>query len=397
MLAIRKITNLADPITNFTENLEGLREFLTVVEAFLQKEASDYQTKRAVDLIPLAVGLSVAQNSPLPQFDEKELSNLKRKFGAEFQVEPTEEGGVKISVPGRARQRFNDALKGLSANSSHQELLYRNCLISLISSAEWFLSQVLRQFFEAIPDAAGIEEKALTLEDLQRIGSVEEAESYLISLRIDEVMWGGLEDWMRFLRNSIKLSMGYISDDEDVLVELFQRRNVMVHNNGTVHHSYMSKVAEGLRKDVQTGQKLHVTPGYLRSAINIVQRNFTLIAAELWKKLAPKDENRANVLNDITMKALFAERYKVAIGTSRFQMEDKQLQEKWLIYAKLNFWQAKKWANEFAEVKEEIEKVDFTAKDDLIQLARFVLLDDFDSDPTSKKDDAGRKTSVEGP
>ncbi len=77
-------------------------------------------------------------------------------------------------------------------------------------------------------------------------------------------MWGGLEDWMKFLRNTVKLSMGYIAADENVLVEVFQRRNVMVHNNGTIHHSYLAKVAESLRTNVQSGRKLAVTPEYLR-------------------------------------------------------------------------------------------------------------------------------------
>ena len=284
-----------------------------------------------------------------------------KNSGAEFTVEQMDGGRVNIKVPGKASQRFNEAMKRLSEKSSHHELLYRNCLISLVSSAEWFLSQVLRQFFESFPDAAGVKDKTLTLEDLRRIGSIDEAESYLISLRVDEIMWGGLEDWMKFLRNTVKLSMGYIAADEDALVEVFQRRNVLVHSNGTVHHSYLAKVAEPLKKDVQPGgSRGH--PAYLRSAIDTVERNFLLIAAELWKKLAPKEEERANVLNDITMKALFSERYQVAMGTSRFQMEDRQLQEKWLVYAKLNFWQSKKWAGEFDEVRDQVKEADFTAR-----------------------------------
>jgi hypothetical protein len=379
MAALKIAATLATPIRNFTKNLEGLREFVALVEAFLQKEAADYQKKRSVDLIPLAVALSAVGVEGFPQLNDDQNANLRKKFGAEFTVEPKDNGGVAINVSGKASQRFEEAIKGLSINSAHQVLLYRNCLISLVSSAEWFLSQVLRQFFVAFPEAAGVKEKTLTLEDLRRIGSIDEAESYLISLRVDEIMWGSLEDWMKFLRNTVKLSMGYFAADEEVLVEVFQRRNVMVHNDGTVHHSYLANVAESLRKDVQSGQKLDVTPEYLRSAVDTVERNFILIAAELWKKLAPKDEERANVLNDITMKALFSERYQVATGTSRFQMEDKQLQEKWLVYAKLNFWQSRKWADEFAEIQDQVEEADFTAKEDLIQLARYVLLDDFDS------------------
>jgi hypothetical protein len=366
-------------ISNFTDNLDGLREFLRIVEAFLQKETSDFLTKRAKDLIPLAFAVSATLASDPPLLPPEREEEIRARFGGQFDIEKTDGGGAKINVTGDAGQRFEQAIKGLSANTAHQQLLYQNCLVSLVSFAEWFLSQIIRQFFEAFPDAAGIKEKTLTLEDLRRIGSVTEAESYLISLRVDEIMWGSLEDWLKFLRNTVKLSMGYLSTEEDTLVEIFQRRNVIVHNNGTVHHSYMSKVAESLRTEIRAGQKLFVTTTYLKSSIDTVERSFVLLAAELWKKLAPKDEQRAEVLNKITIKALHSERYKVAMGASRFLMEDKQLQEKWLLYARLNFWQSKKWAGEFEEVKAEIVEADFSAKDDLIQLARFVLLDNFDS------------------
>src|SRR6266702_5317182 len=177
MAALKIAATLATPIRNFTKNLEGLREFLAVVEAFLQKEAADYQKKRSVDLIPLALALSAVGFPDFPEMDDGQKANLRKKFGAEFTVEPRDDGGVAIKVPGKASQRFDEAIKGLSINSAHQELLYRNCLISLVSSAEWFLSQVLRQFFEAFPEAAGVKEKTLTLEDLRRIGSIDEAES----------------------------------------------------------------------------------------------------------------------------------------------------------------------------------------------------------------------------
>ena len=269
-------------------------------------------------------------------------------------------------------------MKGFLIKKGHEVLLYRNCLISLISSAEWFLSQVLRQFFISFPDAAGVKGKTLTLEDLRRIGTIAEAESYLISLRVDEIMWGGLEDWLKFLRETVKLSMGYLTDDEDALIEIFSERNVMVHNNGVVHPSYLSKVQPNLRTGVKVGEQIHINATYLQSSINTVERLFTLIGAELWKRLDPRDEMRAAVLNNLAMTSLLAERYEVALGASRFLMEDKRLAEKWLLYARLNFWQTKKWSGAFEEVRPEVEEVDFTAKDDLIQLGRLVLLDKYD-------------------
>lgn len=363
-------------MVNLARNLDGLREFLTVVKTFLEKEAMDYQESRSRELIPLALAMSASGKDPdLALSEERELE-LRKAFGAEFQLTKTADGGVRIEIPGEANKRFADAIKGLSANSSHQTLLYRNCLISLISSAEWFLSQVLSQFFKAYPDAAGIRDKTLTLEDLRRIGSIEEAQEYLVALRVDEIMWGGFDDWMKFLKGTVKLSMGYMVSDEKALVEVFQRRNVMVHNNGVVHPSYLAKVDEALRKDVVAGTDIEVNPSYLFEAINLVEKNFLLIAAELWKKLLPKDEARPLITNDQTMKALFAERYTVASGLSRFQMEDRQIPDKWITYGKLNYWQTEKWAGRFDAVAEEIKSADFSGKDDLSQMARYVLINE---------------------
>ncbi len=136
---------------------------------------------------PVHIGIKGA-----PVIEEADELRLRARFGGEFEILKTEDGGVRLKVPGEASHRFDEAIKGLSANIAHKDLLYRNCLISLVSSAEWFLSQVLREFFESVPEASGVKDKTLTLEDLRRIGSIDEAESYLISLRVDEIMWGGL-------------------------------------------------------------------------------------------------------------------------------------------------------------------------------------------------------------
>jgi hypothetical protein len=50
--------------------------------------------------------------------------------------------------------------------------------------------------------------------------------------------------------------------------------------------------------------------------------------------------------------------------------------ERSLLVAQLNYWQSIKWQNRFDTVRKEIETADFTAKDDLFQLARHALLDE---------------------
>src|SRR5581483_11733704 len=115
------------------------------------------------------------------------------------------------------------------------KLLYRSALISLISSAEWFLSQVIREHLVLHPDAAGTKEKVLSLDDLKTLGSIQDATNYVIDSRIDELMWGGFESWFTYLIEKMKLSAGYVKTKKNEIIEVFQRRNVMVHNNGLAH------------------------------------------------------------------------------------------------------------------------------------------------------------------
>jgi hypothetical protein len=371
--------SLGKAIENFTGNLSSLREFLNLVNPFLSEQTDKFVRENLTALIPIRLAMATVVSDSDFSLSQEQESNLRNKFGAEIKLE--HEPGAKscsISIMGEHGKQFRAAVDGMSIKADHQNLLTRNCLISLISSAEWFLSQILRNYFEANHDSAAIKEKTLTLDDLRKIGSIEEAENFLITSRIDEIMWGGYEDWVKYLRNNVKLSMSYLERDEALIVEVFQRRNVLVHNNGVVNQTYISKVPAAMRDVVRLGEGLKVDAEYVNCAIDLIERNFVLIAAELWKKLEPTDEERASVLTDLAIKALENERYGVAEAASEFTMNDKRLSEKRQLIGKLNFWQTKKWAGQFETLRPEIEAADFSAKDDLCQLARFVLLDRVD-------------------
>jgi hypothetical protein len=275
-------------------------------------------------------------------------------------------------------KRFALGQKAVANAHTHHALLYRSALISLVSSAEWLVMQLIREYIKKYPDRAGIKDKTLTLGDLQGIGSIDEARSMLIQTRIDEVMFGSLEDWLKFLNKTMQLSMGYMDDRRDALLEIFQRRNVMVHNNGVVHTAYIKKVPPELRQGIDVNTTLPITPEYLQDAIDLVEYSFLLISAELWQDLDPPDENRCNVLTNVVIERLNSERWLVAEGASQFTKRDKQLSERSQLIGLINYWQTLKWQENFDMVRKDVEKADFSAKSGLFQLARFVLLDNFD-------------------
>ena len=99
----------------------------------------------------------------------------------------------------------------------------------------------------------------------------------------------------------------------------------MVHNNGIVHSSYMKRVDPELRKGISLGDALSVSPEYLGKAIDLVERNFVLIATELWKRLSPTDGERAKVMNQVAFERLKTERWLVSQGLSFFTLNDKKM------------------------------------------------------------------------
>lgn len=366
--------DLADSIKNFAESLSALREFVELISSVLNEKEKEYIRSHKEELRPIALMLkALAKKEPFTDEDSKRLSD---ELGGKVSLEKTNEGGAKLTISPHnfeSHKRLEAAFGGMRKSSGHKDLLYRSSLISLVSSAEWFLSQVIREHLELNPDAWDKDNK-LTFGDLKSLGSIDDARKFLIDMKIDSLMWGGFEDWFRYLTQHAKLSASYVVKNRDQLTEVFQRRNVMVHNNGLVHTSYLNKVDSKLRKDVSIGDPLPVTPDYLSKAIDLIETNFILLAAELWKKLEPKDDKRADVLINLAFDLLKQERWDVSGGLSLFVMNDKNLPEVSQVIGALNYWQSMKWQGAFDKVRRRVEESDFSAKDLVYQVARFALL-----------------------
>jgi hypothetical protein len=291
---------LESTIKTFADNLSALREFVLLIGSLLDSRQTNIVRRHRKEFIPLLLLLHKA--GVQTELTDDRIRQLESEFGGKLQIEQEEEEkdkeGKKWSLKISGEEWDADlVMKTLRADSAHRSLLYRSALISLVSAAEWFLSQVIRTFFDKYPGASGADAKTLTLEDLKSLGSIEDAQRYLIDMRITEIMWGSFEDWLKFLTGTVKLSASYLDPEKDALIEVFQRRNVMVHNNGLVPSIYMQKVPAELRKGVSLGADLTVSADYLAKSIDLVEKNFILLAAELWKQLNATDEKRGGGTN----------------------------------------------------------------------------------------------------
>lgn len=371
-------------LNQFNSNINGLREFVELIQPMLDEYHKSEREKYDKAFLPLAIAhkIHLEEDEDLKLKLKKELNEM---FDGEIEVttkpldEEDKEEEVEKKLAFRIKgdtSKIDDAFDFQVKSSEQQDLLYVNSFINLLSSAEWFYSQILHFYYDQNPNSAGVKKKTLTLEELKSFGSVEDAEKYLIDSKIEGLLRSSFSEWMETLKIEVKLGLGYLNDFNDELIEIYQRRNLLVHNGGIVNSIYLSKVSQNLREKVETAVKLTVDETYLDNAINKIHVLFSLIACELWKKQLPEDDERSVYLMSLNYQYLKRKNWNIAKLPNIFLSGDAKQPTIPKTYAKLNCWLCQKRTNEGTELKKELEKVDFSDKTIIIQLALASLKDD---------------------
>lgn len=375
-------------ILEFNENVLSLRDFVDLIEPILIQRLEEHGTK----LEPLfkkgaLQNLMKKKPESMNEVDETKFKELQTEIDKEIhliynddvEVESEliegEEGAFKLKIKTSKPIDIDSHFENVRKSSDHIELLYKNSLMSLLSSVEWFFAQILHFYYEKFPDSAGINDKNLKLSDLKSFESIRDAEKYLIEVKIEEILRGNFESWIELLKRDLKLGLAYVDNIKDELVEIYQRRNLLVHNGGITNSIYTTKVKEELR-NVKIGTRIKVDKKYLDNSIWKLQLTFMLIGAELWKKLDSGDKNRGDILTDIVYENILKSRWEIADGISQFIINDAKMGTTDKLVAQLNNWLCKKRMNKYDLIKQEIEKVDYSDKKEIYQLALVALKED---------------------
>jgi len=365
-------------LEKFKTSINGLRDFVDLIQPML----NEYHKKEFEKYNNAFEPLALARQIQIEDDDEKKLhlkERLKEIFDGEIEVtiedlkdedeleEKTEQEDKKFAFKIKGDTSKIDEAFQLSVKSDEQRnLLYVNSLISLLSSAEWFYSQLLHFFYDKNPHVAGIKKKTLTLEELKTFDSIEDAESFLIDSKIEGLLRSSFSDWIDTLKTELGLGLGYLSDFKNELIEIYQRRNLFVHNGGVVNSIYLSKVS---KSDISIGDRLTVDDIYLDNAIDKIHVLFSLIACELWKNDLSEDEKRADFLMDLNYDYLKQGKWTVAKLPNIFLTKDAKQPVIPKTYAQLNCWLCEKRIKGLENVKAELDKQDFSDKSIVIQLA----------------------------
>lgn len=371
---------LSKIIKQFKENIDGLRDFVALVEPFLQeKEKEMYKTEKE-NLLPLIIGLSEIENEIqiTPEIREK----IENKVGKiTTNVEENDKGkSVNISFEKQDKD-FNKALLKMMKTNYQKELLYKSSLISLTSTAEWFIYQLFHQYYNLYPFPLEHKDKFFSLDDLKEFTTIEDAKNFLISTKVDKIMRQGFEEWYESLKKQevFGLKLKQVEKYKNDLTEIFQRRHLLVHNGGIANEFYLQKVAAEKTKGVKKGENIFLSKEYIESAIDTIEFCFLLISFELWQKIDKDNiEKRCDVINDFILDYIENEKYKNAENLANFYCAEKGLKEHFTLVGQLNYWQSIKWQGRFNDIKQEVMQADYSAKEALFKAGYYAICDNKD-------------------
>jgi len=365
-------------ISQFYNNINGLRDFVELIDPLLKEHHNKRMEPHSKLFHPLISSLSKYSNNPTDEIYSQISTEIETAYdGAIKLVEKNDSivNGLTFSIVKRTDE-INAVFGQIDRSNENIELLYKSSLISLLSSVEWFFSQILHFYYDKYPDSASIKKKNLTFEDLKKFNSIRDAESYLVDSKVEEILRGSFNSWIEVLKNDLKLSLGYLNQHLDDLIEIYQRRNLLVHNGGIVNSIYLSNVSDKFKEKYKIKDKVLINENYLNDSICKFELVFILIACELWKNLEPENEERSQLLIEIAYENIKKERWNVGEGLSLFITKDGKMSETAKTISQLNYWQCKKWKGDFKSIENEIKNVDYSDKKNIYRLGYFAINDD---------------------
>ncbi len=255
-------------------------------------------------------------------------------------------------------------------------------LVALITKFDIFLADLLRDIYEIHPEVLVGSEKKISYPDVLKYSSLTDVKENIISQEVDEFLRGSITDRFKFLEKISNVKIIEKIDMWPQLIEISERRNVIIHNNGIASKQYLEvcKANDVDISSIDLGRSLTIRPEYFAKACETFYEAGIITEQLIRRKILPKDKDKADIsLRQLSYESLKGEKYNITIQILNLgkKLNDYSSEEtKCMIL--INGAAAYKFHGDKAQCTQLIDDEDWSAKDDMYKLAICVLKDEFD-------------------
>lgn len=272
---------------------------------------------------------------------------------------------------------FMKSLEDLKLKLKQTNILYSGTLMLLVVYFEETISSILLKDLLNYPRIK-IENTSLKFEEIKDLGSIEEAKKYIVEKEVEKIMKENPDEWVKYLKQKVKLKLKSYEKNEKYFNEIMARRNLIVHNDGVVNKYYLNRVGKDNIYNVNIGDVLTVDSTYILKAFEVFEEITITILFEIYLNDKINSDVVDNIFNIITNKYLFKDKYYIAEKLYKLMLDSDKVQGELRLFSQLNYWQSVKWQNSTNETVKKLEKEDYSVYKDNIYLGALALQEKYD-------------------
>lgn len=204
----------------------------------------------------------------------------------------------------------------------------RSFTVALVSEFDAFMGATLKTFYRLKPDALNASERSMTYSELMAFGSIEAAREHIVEKELETFLRSSHSEQFKTLETKLGIPLRKDLPIWTDFIELTERRNLFVHNDGVVNSQYLQVCStEGVDcTGLKKGEPLRVSKGYFSKAHEVVYEIAAKLSHVMWRKLAPDDMETADghFAGTLIYDLLYDKRYRLArvladFGASTFK------------------------------------------------------------------------------
>lgn len=150
----------------------------------------------------------------------------------------------------------------------------KNQVKNIISIFETLMSNLLAQIYRNEYNHEKLNDEKISYKDIAHLTSVNDIHEFVIEQKVISLLYENISKWLaEFVNNFTKTTNKKIkreySEFIDIVNEIYERRNIITHNNGVINHLYMKRVNENMIEDsFCIGKEIEITENYIQESIN---------------------------------------------------------------------------------------------------------------------------------
>lgn len=267
-------------------------------------------------------------------------------------------------------------------NSKVPIVLLNSTFIYLTSIWDKLLTEMVRAAFQIKPELYKSLDATLYFSEVAEFESFEEVKTHILDKWIESLRRESISEQFDVLQKRFSCPLTKFDKYPD-LVEIFQRRNLIVHCDGVVSQQYLNecKKAEFDTGELSAGDSTRIDPQYLLMATSTLILVGTMLVQTIWRKIADEDlKDQDTHLNSVIYSRLQEKDFALAVELSNFMLRlpriSSDLDRRICL---INKCIALKNLEEEKTLQQVLDDHDWTATLPEFALARQVLLHDFEA------------------